>query len=106
MVETILENSRFARELAPPLHDIIDRWVEVPAFSMVLISGLWMLDIHRMSGLYALKVTCGLIAVGMNIYCFPLVLRRKRAADKGDKELVKKYSRQIFLRRSLAFQPL
>lgn len=97
MVEFVIERGPWASEIAPRLHEAVDRWVEIPAFSMVLASGLFLFDAQRLHGLYALKVVCGLVAVAVNLYCFLAPIRlRQRAAILGDRRRVSRYSRQIY----------
>jgi len=95
-VEAILERGPWASQIAPQMHYAIDRWVEIPAFTTVLITGLWMFDLSRFHGLYAVKIICGLLAVGVNIYCVIPVSRRRFAADSGNKTEVRKQTRQIY----------
>lgn len=96
MVETVIERSLWSRKIAPQLHYVIDRWVEIPAFSIVLITGFWMFELDRFRGWYAVKVVCGSIAVATNIYCVLPVTRRRAAAESENKTEVRRYSRQIY----------
>lgn len=102
-VEAVLERGPWASQVAPQMHYAIDRWVEIPAFSVVLLTGLWMFDLSRFHGLYAVKVICGLLAVGVNIYCLIPVTRRKYAANLGNKAEVRKQTRQIYLTLLIGF---
>lgn len=95
-VEMVIERGRWASKIAPQLHYAVDRCVEIPAFSIVLITGLILFDAQKFGGLYAIKVVCGLIAVGINAYCFLPVSRRKVADDAGDREQIRKHSRRIY----------
>jgi len=96
-VEAIIERGPWASQVAPLMHAVIDRWIEIPAFSVVLVTGLCMFQATRFHGLYAAKVICGLIAVGVNIYCVFPVIRRKQANDLGNKNEIRQYSRQIYI---------
>jgi len=60
-----------------------------------LITGLLLLDPGRFSGLYAVKVAAGLIAVLGNILCVIPVLQRRAAAESGDLQGVIRLSRQV-----------
>lgn len=94
--EFILEQGRTrSREHGFTVADIhykIDVWLETPAFCVVLITGLAMLDPSRLSGLYLLKVSMGLLAVSGNILCVYAIVRRKVAADARDFAGLVRYS--------------
>lgn len=95
-VEFILEQGRTrSRDHGYTVADIhykIDLFLEMPAFVVVLITGLMMLDPSRLSGLYLLKVTAGLFAVSANIYCLYPIIKRKLAANNTNFEALVYYS--------------
>lgn len=66
------------------LHRRIDLFFEMPAFSVVLVTGLLLIEPARFDGIYALKVIAGGIAVAGNVLCLVPVLRRRVAADQDD----------------------
>ncbi|MDE2421294.1 MAG: hypothetical protein KGO49_08975 [Gammaproteobacteria bacterium] len=98
-VEFILEQGRTRNRdhgyTVADIHFKIDMFLEMPAFAVVLITGLMMLDPSKLSGLYLLKVIAGSIAVSGNIYCLYPILKRKLAANKRDFESLVRYSRVI-----------
>ena len=75
-----------ARIRASRLHYLTDIWIEVPAFLIVLGTGLLMFQAENASGLFLTKVVFGLLAVGFNGICVLAVFRRQKFAAKGDKE--------------------
>ncbi len=85
------------RSAVPQFHFYVDRFVEIPAFSTVLVTGLLLFDASRFTQdwVYATKVLCGLIAVGANIFSIYPVIMRKRAADTGDKIAIRRYGKLL-----------
>jgi len=68
------------------LHKKVDLFVEIPAFVVVLVTGMLMLPFANASGLFNTKVMFGLLAIFTNIYCVWLVFRRSTAANNGESE--------------------
>lgn len=66
------------------LHHRIDLFFEMPAFTVVLVTGLLLIEPERFDGLYALKVIAGGIAVLGNVLCLVPVLKRRTSAEKDD----------------------
>ncbi|MDT9002369.1 hypothetical protein RQP53_24015 [Paucibacter sp. APW11] len=66
------------------LHWRVDLFVEIPAFSGVVLSG-WLL-LHQASGstVLALKLGMAAVAVLANLVCVVLVWRRLQCAERGD----------------------
>lgn len=88
-VEIVIERSRRGsfenQAMVARLHYQIDLFVEIPTFTSVLITGLLMLDVSRMSGLYLMKVVFGLLAILINGLCVIPVIKRKLTIDRGQK---------------------
>jgi hypothetical protein len=64
-----------------------DPIVEIPAFVIVLITGVLMLTtVEGGGGLLYVKIAFGLMAIAANVYCVWLVFRRARAANAGQWE--------------------
>lgn len=76
-------------------HFWIDCFAEVPAITVLLITGLLMIDPSRLHGEYLLKVTCGALAIGINYFSVVPVTLRMRAAEAGNLDDVIRYSRWI-----------
>lgn len=87
-VEYLLEQSRAQSRnqgfTVARLHRKIDLFFEMPAFLVVLITGILLFEPARFEGLYAVKVVAGAVAVLGNMLCLVPVLRRRAAADKED----------------------
>ncbi len=98
-VEFIVERQRAAsREqgfLVARVHERIDLFLEMPAFVLVLITGVLMVDTDRLTGFYLLKVSAGAVAVLGNVVCLAPVFARKSAADRQDLSAVIRYSAAI-----------
>lgn len=97
VVEQVGLRSRDLRPSVPQFHFYVDRYVEIPAFGTVLVSGLLLFDGARFTTdwVYAIKVVSGLLAVAANIYSIYPVIMRKRASDAGDKAGVRRYGKLI-----------
>lgn len=87
-VEYLLEQSRAQSRnqgfTVARLHRKIDLLFEMPAFLVVLITGILLFEPARFEGLYAVKIVAGAVAVLGNMLCLVPVLRRRAAADKED----------------------
>ena len=81
----------------PDLHRMIDRWVEIPAFVTVLITGALLFDHQRFltEGLYQLKISAGLAAVFANLFCLYPVRQRYLATEAGQEQSARRYGRWI-----------
>lgn len=84
------------------LHRRIDLFFEMPAFTVVLVSGLLLIEPGRFDGIYALKVIAGGIAVLGNVLCLVPVLKRRASAEKDDLAEVIHQSKMIDRISSLA----
>ncbi len=62
------------------LHKRVDLVVEIPAFVVVLITGLMMYPVSSITGLIHAKIAFGLVAIAVNAYCVWLVFKRATAA--------------------------
>ena len=98
-VEYLLERTRAQSRnqgfTVARLHSQIDLLFEMPAFSVVLVTGLLLIEPTRFDGIYALKVVAGGIAVLGNALCLVPVLKRRTAAEKNDLSNVIRQSRLI-----------
>lgn len=98
-VEYLLERTRAQSRnqgfTVARLHRQIDLFFETPAFALVLVTGLLLIEPTRFDGIYALKVVAGAIAVLGNMLCLVPVLKRRAAAERGDLSDVIRQSRQI-----------
>lgn len=85
LFERALLGSGRAQELIlVRLHQRVDRFIEIPAFLIVLATGgLMLLNSNPDPVLYA-KISFGLLAIAANAYCVWLVWRRADAATADD----------------------
>ncbi len=97
VIEQVGLRTAALRSSVPQFHFYIDRFVEIPAFSTVLVTGILMFNSAQFTGdwVYATKVICGLLAVGANIVSIYPVIMRKRMADLQDSAGVKRYGKMI-----------
>lgn len=98
-VEFILERDR-ARSRAQSFqvahaHRQIDRWLEIPAFTVVLLSGLALVTPQHLNDWFLVKVVAGGMAVAANVACYLPVVKRQQAARAANLSEVIRYSRQI-----------
>lgn len=101
-VEMVLEfstgNDIKKKHHTAQLHYLIDIYVELPILIMVLLSGLFLLSISRLTDpLYAAKVVAGLFPVVINFLCIIPVVKRKRASDKNDEPQMDRNTKLIYL---------
>jgi len=66
------------------LHKHVDMFVEIPAFLIVLVTGILMLPETSWNNMLLFKTACGTLAVVSNIYCVWLVFKRAAAANAGE----------------------
>jgi len=69
---------------ASKMHYLTDIWIEVPAITIVLVSGLLMLNESHLSGVFFYKVVFAILAILFNIICVYAVFRRRRFALVAD----------------------
>lgn len=80
----LLGQGREQERLLVGLHKRVDLWIEIPAFTGVLISGVLLLSQAAWSLTLQTKILFGVVAIAANIYCVGLVFRRAQAAESGD----------------------
>lgn len=66
------------------MHYRTDLWVEIPAFTVVLVTGLLMLQPGSLEGLLLYKVVFGVLAIVFNLVCVYAVFKRRTFALAGD----------------------
>jgi uncharacterized membrane protein len=80
----LLGKGREQELLLAGLHKRVDLAVEIPAFVIVLITGLLMFRRAEPSTLLHVKIGFGLLAVTANAYCVWVVFRRLAHAHVGN----------------------
>lgn len=63
------------------IHFWIDMLAEIPAFTLVAVSGMALFRPELMQGPYALMVVAGAVAIAVNVLCVLPVVRRRNVAN-------------------------
>lgn len=84
LYEHSIDTSVAMRRFVSELHWRTDKYIEIPAFAGVLLSGGAMVHAAPMTPLLWAKVALGLLAIAANAGCVWLVVRRLAAARAGD----------------------
>lgn len=71
---------------ASKMHYLTDIWIEIPAFTAVLITGLLMLSERHLAGMFLYKVLFAVLAIIFNIICVYAVFKRRKFALVSDIE--------------------
>lgn len=82
--EHSIEHTDDMRVFVSKLHWTTDKFIEIPAFFGVLLTGGYMLNQSAMTPLLWAKVGFGLTAIVFNAICVVLVVRRLACARSGD----------------------
>lgn len=78
-------------------HYFIDLFVEMPTLVLVLATGAVLTVQVPMTTLLAIKVACGLFAVGVNFWCAWAVWRRHRNIAGATSEETERDTQRVFL---------
>ena len=76
----LLGQGRDKELILTALHKRVDLFVEIPAFTLVVLTGGMMLATAPASALFHAKLGFALIAVITNVYCVHLVFKRDKLA--------------------------
>ncbi len=83
----LLGQGRDQERILVRLHRRVDLLIEIPAFTLVLLTGgMLLMQAGILTPLLQVKVAFGVLAVAVNIYCVWLVLRRAAAVERGQWE--------------------
>jgi hypothetical protein len=74
---------------ASKMHYLTDIWIEIPAFTTVLVTGLLMLNESHLTGVFLYKVIFAVLAIIFNIICVYAVFKRRKFALSEDIEGMK-----------------
>lgn len=80
----LLHKGRDKELILANLHWKVDIFIEVPAFLIVALSGAMLLQSTNFAPLILAKISAGMVAILINIFCVKLVYDRKIAANKED----------------------
>jgi len=78
-------------------HYYIDLFCELPTLLAVLVTGTVLTLAAPLGLLLAIKVACGLFAVGVNVWCAWAVVRRHRDIAKASAEATERATQRVFL---------
>lgn len=81
ILETFAHRDAALRAGVARIHFWIDMLAEVPAFTLVAVSGAMLLQPGLMQGHYALMVVAGSFAIAVNLLCVLPVVRRRHVAN-------------------------
>lgn len=81
IMETFAHRDETLRAGIARIHFWIDMLAEIPAFTLVAVSGIAMYQPELMHGAYALMVIAGAVAIAVNVLCVLPVVRRRRVAN-------------------------
>ena len=97
-MEISLRKDIVQKQQIAQLHYRIDLYAEIPILLGVLISGLLLFDIERLSSpIYLAKVVTGLSPIVINALCIIPVVKRKWASDRDDIDKMEQYTKLVFL---------
>lgn len=80
----LLGQGRDKELILTALHKRVDLFVEIPSFTLVVLTGVVLLASAPVSTILHIKLGLALIAVITNIYCVHLVFKRDRLARAND----------------------
>lgn len=63
---------------ASKMHYLTDLWIEIPAITTVLITGLLMLNESHLAGVFLYKIIFAVLAIIFNIICVYAVFKRRK----------------------------
>lgn len=81
ILETFAHRDAALRAGVARIHFWIDMLAEIPAFTLVAVSGIALYRPELMHGSYAVMVIGGTIAIAVNVLCVLPVIRRRQAAN-------------------------
>ena len=85
LVEVVCERTIQPGETLAHLHWRADKYIEIPLFTGVFLSGGALISMSTITPLLLVKIGCGLLAILFNIVCMRIVRQRLDAARAGDR---------------------
>ncbi|KVQ34581.1 hypothetical protein [Burkholderia ubonensis] len=82
--EHAIDRSSEQRSFISNLHWATDKYVEIPAFTIVLVTGAILLAHRTPTPLLLTKVAFGTLAIALNAVCVWIVVRRRHYAARDD----------------------
>ena len=100
-VEAVVEAVGFRHQEARPwvarMHYWIDLFVELPALTGVIVTGLILLPSGSLPTLLAVKIAIASLAMLINAGCLVAVVRRWRAIQRGEADAAREHSNSVYL---------
>ncbi|MCA9773338.1 MAG: hypothetical protein KC466_13070 [Myxococcales bacterium] len=97
VMEILARRDEAFAAFAARLHLWIDVFVEVPLLLAVVATGYFLLRETPITALLGVKIAFGLFAVGVNLWCTGVVVRRQRVAAGAGAAVMRAESDRIFL---------
>ncbi len=101
LAESVLEavglRDRAHTEVAARVHYWIDLFCEVPVLVAVVVTGTVLMLQVPLTTLHYLKIGCGLFAVGVNLWCVKVVVRRYQLLGANNSADLVRETRRVFV---------
>ncbi|KWO66290.1 hypothetical protein [Burkholderia ubonensis] len=82
--EHSIDQSPPLRDFITPLHWTTEKYVEIPSFTIVLVTGAILLAHTMPTPLLMTKIAFGAVAIALNAVCVGIVIRRRRHVAARD----------------------
>ena len=80
----LLGKGRDKELILTALHKRVDVFIEIPAFTLVVVTGGLLMPQAPMGMVFVAKLVFALLAVAANVFCVQLVFKRHQMAATGD----------------------
>ena len=80
----LLGQGRDKELILTALHKRVDVFIEIPAFTLVVVTGMLLMPQAPMSMVFVAKLVFALLTVATNVFCVYLVFKRHQLAASDD----------------------
>ena len=80
----LLGKGRDKELILTALHKRVDVFIEIPAFTLVVVTGMLLMPQAPMGMVFVGKLVFALLAAATNVFCVQLVFKRHQMAATGD----------------------
>jgi hypothetical protein len=80
----LLGKGRDKELILSALHKRVDMFIEIPAFTLVVVTGLLLMPHAPMGMGFVAKLVFAMVAIAANVFCVHLVFKRHQLAASGD----------------------
>ena len=80
----LLGKGRDKELILTALHKRVDVFIEIPAFTLVVVTGMLLMPQAPMGMVFVAKLVFALLAVASNVFCVHLVFKRHQLSAAGD----------------------